>query len=115
MNAPIDYDGGGTTKIVACPDARHYIEVLGFRITAVATNTAEWDSQPIGGGSPTTQDGPYQVGIDQPIIVGQNQLQPVFMLHPGQDLYLTTTQASVVSGGVTYAIRQNAIGQSPFN
>jgi hypothetical protein len=113
-NVPINYSGGSTVKVVSCPNARNYIEVLGFRLTAGVTNTAEWDSQPIGGGSPTTQDGPYQVGPDEPIVVGQNQLQPVFALPPGADLYLTTTAASAVSGGVTYAIRQNA-GGGPYN
>jgi hypothetical protein len=62
----------------------------------------------------TTVDGPYQIGTGCPVSVPQNDQQPVFDLRPGMSLVLTTNTNVVVSGGVTYAIRQVA-GGNPFN
>lgn len=51
-NAPFNLPGslsGDSATVVACPNARNYISVLGFRLSAAGTNTAEWDSSPLSG------------------------------------------------------------------
>ena len=51
-NAAFNYPGavsGGSVPVVTCPDLLNFIRVLGFRLTAGGTNTAEWDFAPISG------------------------------------------------------------------
>src|ERR1700733_7889161 len=51
-NAPFSNSGGisgDSITVVECPDAMNYISVLGFRLSAAGTNTAQWDSEPLSG------------------------------------------------------------------
>jgi len=99
----INYSGGGTGLILTCPTGCA-IRVTAYRLSATAANTAAW-AYGTSSGSTTVIDGPHFLPAGgPPMVVGANPEEPVFQLPPNENLYLTTTAASQVSGGISASI-----------
>ena len=105
--APISF-ALATDNVVIAGVANFYIEVMGYRLSATNANQATWGSK-LGSAATVAIDGPHCLSPNtagQPMVASDDR-EPVFIVPTGAALILTLTAAHQVSGGVTYALRQN--------